>query len=141
MGCGNSGDSRQQAGITEPLSYNWDVRPIISDNCFACHGPDAEGGQKAGLRLDLSDTATGELPESPGKFAIVAGDPDASELVRRIMSTDPGVVMPPPDTNKTLSLEEKQLLSSWIEQGAKYERHWAYVPVSRPDTPAACRRK
>ena len=136
MGCGNSGDSRQQAGITEPLSYNWDVRPIISDNCFACHGPDAEGGQKAGLRLDLSDTATGELPESPGKFAIVAGDPDASELVRRIMSTDPGVVMPPPDTNKTLSPEEKQLLSSWIEQGAEYEKHWAYVPVSRPDTPS-----
>ncbi len=136
MGCGDNGDSGQQADNVGPLSYNWDVRPIISDNCFACHGPDAEGGQKAGLRLDLAETATGELPESPGKFAIVSGDPDASELVRRIMSTDPDVVMPPPDTNKTLSPEEKQLLTHWIEQGAQYERHWAYVPVSRPDTPS-----
>ncbi len=136
MGCGDNGDSGQQADNAGLLSYNWDIRPIISDNCFACHGPDAEGGQKAGLRLDLAETATGELPESPGKFAIVAGDPDASELVRRIMSTDPDVVMPPPDTNKTLNPKEKQLLSNWIEQGAQYERHWAYVPVSRPDTPS-----
>ena len=122
---------------SESLSFNWDVRPIISDNCFACHGPDAEGGQKAGLRLDLFETATAELPESPGKFAIVAGDADASELIRRITSDDPDVVMPPPDTNKTLSPEEKQILANWIEQGAEYERHWAYVPVDRPAVPAA----
>ena len=119
------------------VSFNWDVRPVISDNCFACHGPDAEGGQKAGLRLDLFATATAELPESPGRFAIVPGDPSASELIRRITSTDPGVVMPPPDSNKTLSAEEKRMLTDWIAQGAAYERHWAYVPVSRPDVPAA----
>lgn len=134
VACG-SGDG--QVGNSPAMSYNWDVRPIISDNCFACHGPDADGGQKAGLRLDLYETATGELPESPGKFAIVPGDPDASELIRRITATDPDVVMPPPDTNKTLSAEEKQALTAWISQGAAYEPHWAYVPVSRPAVPGA----
>lgn len=119
------------------LSFNWDVRPVISDKCFACHGPDAEGGQKAGLRLDLFDTATGELPESPGKYAIVPGDPIASELIRRINSTDPDVMMPPPDSNKTLSAAEKQVLAAWIKQGANYEQHWAYVPVQRPIVPAS----
>ncbi len=74
FGC-HSGE--EVAASSNSLSYNWDIRPIISDNCFACHGPDAEGGQKAGLRLDLFDTATAELPESPGKFAIVPGDPDS----------------------------------------------------------------
>ncbi len=132
FGC-DSGE--EVAASSNSLSYNWDIRPIISDNCFACHGPDAEGGQKAGLRLDLFDTATAELPESPGKFAIVSGDPESSEMISRIMSTDPDVVMPPPDTNKTLSTEEKEMLANWIEQGATYERHWAYVPVSRPVVP------
>ena len=135
VGCSESVDPGGSAEVAELLSFNWDVRPIISDNCFACHGPDAEGGQKAGLRLDLVETATGELPESPGKFAIVPGNPDSSELIRRIMSSDPDVVMPPPDTNKTLSTDEKQLLSNWIEQGAEYERHWAYEPVRRPSLP------
>jgi hypothetical protein len=133
-GCSKDTASGAASG-NEALTFNWDVRPIISDNCFACHGPDAEGGQKAGLRLDLFETATAELPESPGGFAIVPGDPDASELIRRINSTDPDVMMPPPDSNKTLADDEKQLLASWIEQGARYERHWAYVPVARPTVP------
>lgn len=130
-GCGEP----DAAGPDAALSFNWDVRPIISDNCFACHGPDAEGGQKAGLRLDLFETATAELPESPGKFAIVPGAADASELIRRISSSDPDVVMPPPDSNKTLTPAEKQTLANWIDQGAAYERHWAYVPVQRPALP------
>jgi len=134
-GCGKATDPAQITISSESLSFNWDIRPIISDNCFACHGPDAEGGQKAGLRLDLFDAATAELPESPGKFAIVPGDPDSSEMIRRIMSLDPDVVMPPPNTNKTLSAEEKQLLAQWIGQGGEYERHWAYLPVSRPAVP------
>ncbi len=134
VSCGKEGAN---AARVADIYFNWDVRPIISDNCFACHGPDAEGGQKAGLRLDLFATATAELPESPGKFAIVPGDPDASELIRRITSTDPDTVMPPPESNKTLSFAEKQVLYDWIAQGAGYERHWAYVPVSRPDVPAA----
>ncbi len=134
-GCGKDTPSSDAAGNSGALSFNWDVRPIISDNCFACHGPDAEGGQKAGLRLDLFETATAELPESPDKFAIVPGDPAASELIKRINSTDPDVMMPPPDSNKSLSADEKQVLAAWIEQGAGYERHWAYVPVQRPAVP------
>lgn len=131
-----TGCNRDNAGSGDTaLSYNWEVRPVISDKCFACHGPDAEGGQKAGLRLDLFDTATAELAESPGKRAIVPGNPEASELVRRINSTDPDVMMPPPDSNKTLSSDEKQLLSTWIAQGARYERHWAYEPVRRSAVP------
>lgn len=132
-GCERSDNSTASGS---ELSFNWDIRPILSDNCFACHGPDAEGGQEAGLRLDLFETATGELPESPGRHAIVPGDPDASELIRRITSQDPDVVMPPPRSNKQLDVEEQQLLARWINQGAPYERHWAYEPVRQPAVPA-----
>lgn len=134
-GCGKDTPARADGESGGALSFNWDVRPIISDNCFACHGPDADGGQKAGLRLDLFNTATAELPESPGKFAIVPGDAATSELIRRINSTDPDVMMPPPDSNKSLDDAEKQVLAAWIEQGAPYERHWAYGSVQRPDLP------
>ena len=135
VGCNQSSEQTVADTSSEHLSFNWDVRPIISDNCFACHGPDAEGGQKAGLRLDQFETATGELPETPGKFAIVPGDTASSELISRIFSTDPDLVMPPPETNKTLSDQEKQVLASWIDQGAAYERHWAYEKVERPVVP------
>ncbi|MCP5144623.1 MAG: DUF1553 domain-containing protein [Gammaproteobacteria bacterium] len=134
-GCQNDA-SVTQADAGQDLSYNWDVKPILSDNCFACHGPDAEGGQKAGLRLDTFATATGELPESPGKFAIVPGSPDSSELIRRITSADPDVVMPPPKTHKTLSAAQQKVLRDWIESGAEYQPHWAYVSVRKPSVPA-----
>jgi len=134
-GCGQSADSAEQTSTQTAPEFNWDIRPLISDNCFACHGPDAEGGQKAGLRLDLFATATAELPESPGKFAIVPGKPASSELMRRITSTDAEVVMPPPETHKSLSPAEIKLIETWIINGAEYQPHWAYVTPAKPLVP------
>lgn len=114
--------------------FNVDVRPILSDNCFRCHGPDA-GSRKAKLRLDLAESAYAELPESKGKHAIVPGHPDRSELIRRITSSDPDVRMPPPATHKTLSPAQAAVLHNWIDQGAKYKAHWAYIPPVKPAPP------
>ena len=111
----------------EPLEYNRDVRPILSGNCFRCHGPDPKPRQ-ADLRLDLRDVAV-------GKKAIVPGKPDESELVRRIFSTSPDEVMPPPESNKVLEPREKEVLREWIAQGAAYQPHWAYVPPARRPPP------
>jgi len=108
-----------------PLSFNRDIRPILSDHCFACHGPDANT-REAGLRLDERDAAL-------EKLAIVPGDPGASELHWRVHSEDDDERMPPPETAKSLSEEEKTMLSRWIEEGAPYEPHWAYLPPVRPE--------
>jgi hypothetical protein len=121
--CGSGGPSNGQSS----LSYNWDIRPVLSENCFACHGPNVKGGPKGHLRLDSFEAATSELPDSHGKYALVPGHPDRSELVRRITSTDPDVMMPPPDSNKSISPKQAALLTDWISQGAKYQPHWAYV--------------
>jgi hypothetical protein len=107
------------------VDYNWDVRPILSQNCFNCHGNSI---RKAGLRLDQAETAYAELPESPGHHAIVPGKPEASELIRRITSTDPDFRMPPKDTHKTLSATQVATLIQWIKGGATYREHWAYLP-------------
>lgn len=115
------------------ISYNRDVRPILSDKCFACHGPDANK-RKAGLRLDLESGALAELPENKGHYAIVPGHPEESELIKRIESVDPKVVMPLPESNlPRLSAEEVEIFRKWIKNGAKYEKHWAFVlPVKAP---------
>jgi len=115
-----------------PLHYSRDIRPILSANCFKCHGPDEET-RKAGLRLDQREVA---VATNDGITAIVPGNPKASELVRRILSGDPDELMPPPETNKHLTEAEKERLQQWIEQGAEYERHWAFVPPARPELPA-----
>ena len=115
------------------ISFNRDIRPILSDNCFACHGPDS-GNRQAGLRLDVAEQATTELDS--GARAIVPEDVDASELVARIISTDPDAVMPPPEAKiGRLTDEQVDLLKRWIAQGARYEPHWAFVPVAKPDLP------
>jgi mono/diheme cytochrome c family protein len=106
-------------------TYNRDIRPILAENCFACHGPDA-GARKAGLRLDQRDAAV-------KKGAIVPGDTEKSELVHRIFWDEPAKVMPPPRTKKTLNDQQKDLLKRWIAAGAEYQGHWAYVPPVRPD--------
>jgi hypothetical protein len=114
-------------GIDAPApSFNWEVRPVLSNNCFRCHGPD-EGAREAGLRLDLRETATAELPETPGKAAVVPGSPESSELIRRVSSSDPDVVMPPPDTHRTLSADDVAVLAHWIAAGAEYEPHWSFI--------------
>jgi len=109
------------------ISYNRDIRPILSDKCFSCHGPDVSK-IKAGLRLDLPASAFAELEKNKGHFAIVPGNPDKSELIKRISSNDPGIMMPMPESHLArLTTDEIKLFTKWIEQGAKYEKHWAFV--------------
>ena len=113
----------------EPLSFNRDIRPILSEHCFQCHGPDAQQ-QQGGLRIDKREAAV--EPADSGKIAIVPNDPTTSELIARITSTDADLQMPPPSTGKPLSEAQVQRLRRWIEQGAKYEGHWAFLPPSKP---------
>jgi hypothetical protein len=113
----------------EPLSFNKHIRPILADRCFTCHGPDA-AIRKAGLRLDLEQHATAEL-QNTGNTAIVPGNLTASELITRI--TDPDQLMPPPESNLKLTASEVELLKRWISEGAKWERHWAFIaPTNQP---------
>lgn len=117
------------------LDFNRDIRPILSNNCFRCHGPDEEereGGGSHGLRLD---TPEGLREDLGGHFAVVAGKPDESHIIRRVLSDDPSEVMPPPDGGKKLTAAEVQLLKQWIEQGAEYSMHWSYVVPQRPAVP------
>jgi hypothetical protein len=114
------------------VDFNREVRPILSDSCFACHGPD-ETQRKAGLRLDTRDGAFAAL-ESGGR-AIVPGDPDESELVFRVESDDRETVMPPPSSHKSLAAEQKATLRRWVEQGAPWSEHWAFAAPARPAVP------
>lgn len=117
------------------ISYNRDIRPVLSDKCFSCHGPDVSK-VKAGLRLDLPASAFAELEKNKGHFAIVPGNPDKSELIKRISSNDPGIMMPMPESHLArLTTDEIKLFSKWIEQGAKYEKHWAFVAPAKEDLP------
>ena len=116
--------------------FNRDIRPILSRNCFACHGPD-EHDRRGGLRLDDRDAATSELDS--GATAIVPGKPGDSEVVTRIHDTDPDTIMPPPETNHVLTAEQKRLLERWIEAGAPYAPHWAYVAPHPHEPPAVSR--
>ena len=110
----------------QPVDFNTDVRPILSDRCFGCHGPDAEHGRQAGLRLDTADGAHAVLKS--GVRAIVPGDIDASEAVRRMLSEDPDEVMPPPELKRPLTAAERDTLVRWIAEGAEYRPHWAFAP-------------
>ena len=110
------------------VEYNRDVRPILFDACISCHGPDS-ASREAGLRLDQREAAI-ELA------AIEPGDPDASEMIRRILSEDEAERMPPPETKKHLTDEQKQTLIRWIEQGAEYQPHWSFVAPAPPEAPA-----
>lgn len=111
----------------DKLRFNRDIRAVLTDKCFACHGPDAQTVE-GGLRLDLRE-------EAVAAEAIVPKDPEASEIVSRIFSTDEDSIMPPPSAHKPLSEEERELLKQWIAEGAEYEPHWAYTPLQaeRPE--------
>lgn len=111
----------------EDLEYNRDIRPILAENCFACHGPDS-ASRKADLRLDQRDAAI-ELD------AIAPGKPDESELIARIFSDDEFTLMPPPETKKSLTAEEKEKLKRWVAAGAEYQPHWSLIPPQRPELP------
>jgi hypothetical protein len=124
------------AGVPAQVDFNFHVKPILSDRCFKCHGPD-ERQRKAGLRLDIRDAAFAQL--ASGHRAVVAGKPAKSELVRRITSTDPKVMMPAPESHLTLDEVEKATLIRWIEQGAEWKPHWAFIPPVKPAPPAVTR--
>ncbi|HEY2249556.1 MAG TPA: DUF1549 domain-containing protein, partial [Planctomycetaceae bacterium] len=115
------------------VDFSREIRPILSNHCWNCHGPD-EQHRKAGLRLDVADAARAKLDS--GLFAIVAGKPGESEVVTRIESEDESDVMPPPASKKPLTAAQKKLLRMWIEQGAEFAQHWAFVPPQRPTVPA-----
>ena len=106
------------------IEFNRDVRPILAENCFRCHGPDS-ASRKADLRLDRREAAVEHE-------AIIPGKPDESELIERIFSTDPDEVMPPPAIHKELKPAEKELLKHWIAAGAEYQPHWSFIAPVRP---------
>lgn len=115
----------------EPVQFNRQVRPILSDACFQCHGPDSVT-RKGGLRLDLADAALKGGDSGP---ALVPGKLDESELWKRVTSTDPDLVMPPPGSGKTIKPEQLATLKQWITEGATYQGHWAFLRVERPAVP------
>src|SRR4029078_6432186 len=121
--------------VPAQVDFNWHIRPILADNCLQCHGPNDKSRQ-ANLRLDMSESAYAErgAPARPRR-PIVPGDPDNSELIRRVTNPNPTARMPPQSTHKTLSEKQIALLRTWIDQGAKYKPHWAYIPVVKPAVP------
>ncbi len=133
VSCMNNNSSISQSA--DKVSYNFHIRPILSDKCFKCHGPDP-GFRSAGLRLDIADSAYAPLTETKGAFAIVPGKPELSELYKRISSTDPDFMMPTPDSHLgALTEEEISLFKKWIEQGAEYEPHWAFTAPQKSKPP------
>jgi hypothetical protein len=113
------------------IEFNRDIRPILSNNCFTCHGPD-HGQRKADLRLDVPENAAAPYKEGT---PIVAGKPEQSELVKRITSSDPDEKMPPPKSEKKLSAQQIEILKQWIAQGGQYQKHWAFIPPQRSAMP------
>src|SRR5262245_57764168 len=113
------------ASSPRKVDYNWDIRPILSDNCFRCHGPDAKA-RRAGLRLDIPD----------GAYTVIERGKSAdSELFMRISSSDPGYRMPPPEAHKQLTDRQIAILKQWIDEGAEYKRHWAFIPPQKSVPP------
>src|SRR5437867_5799047 len=114
------------------VGFNRDVRPIMSDTCFRCHGPD-RNARMAGMRLDIREEAL--KPTRSGRTPIVPGDPDKSEIIARIFASG-ARAMPPASAHKELTDKQKDTLRRWVAEGAVYEGHWAYQPVARPAVPA-----
>lgn len=115
----------------KPVSFNRDIRPIMADTCFRCHGPD-KSTRMAGLRLDIREEAL--KPNRQGKAPIVPGDPEKSHILQRIFATN-SMVMPPAAAHKELSEKQKETIKRWVAEGAQYEGHWAYEPLRKPATP------
>ena len=120
------------AALGQAVDFESQIKPLLSDRCFACHGPD-EKKRKADLRLDLRGEALADLG---GYSAIVPGKPDESELLARVGHEDPSELMPPPESKRgALTKTEVALLRRWIEQGAPYQGHWAFEPVAGVGVP------
>ncbi len=137
----NITETSKEKKLPAVVDFNWHIRPILSDRCFACHGPD-EGKRQANLRLDTKEGAFAPLDTINGvvRYAIVPGFPEQSLLVQRIFTSHPDSIMPPIDSHLSLSSFEKQLLKRWIEQGAPWKNHWAFSPPERPKVPAVAKK-
>ncbi|WPR76793.1 PSD1 and planctomycete cytochrome C domain-containing protein [Algoriphagus sp. NG3] len=134
--CNTKHDPEIQLSDIEQVSYNFHIRPILSDKCFVCHGPDANK-RESDLRLDTEAGAYAALKDDPNQFVIKPGNLEESTVYHRITTEDPGDLMPPPESNLTLSSSEILLITKWIEQGAKYEPHWAFVKAEKAPLPKA----
>ncbi|MCE9520746.1 MAG: PSD1 and planctomycete cytochrome C domain-containing protein [Verrucomicrobia bacterium] len=121
------------AGAAGKLRFNRDIRPLMSDTCFHCHGPD-KNARKAGLRLDIREEAL--KPAKSGELPIVPGKPDQSEIIKRLFAEDKDDLMPPEEAHKTFTSAQKEMFKQWVTEGAEYEPHWAYTPLVRPPVPA-----
>lgn len=131
--CSNE-NANKEIKIPDQVSYNFHIRPILSDNCFACHGPDANK-REAGLRLDTEAGAYAALKENPDQHAIVPGSTNKSQVIKRIFSEDASEKMPPPESNLTITDFERNLIKKWVEQGGVYEKHWAFEPPTKKTIP------
>ncbi|MEM8937986.1 MAG: PSD1 and planctomycete cytochrome C domain-containing protein [Bacteroidota bacterium] len=120
--------------IPDSIDYSLHVKPILSDRCFACHGPD-KNAIEAGLSLNSAEDAYIALGDEKDRYGLVPGDSENSEVIKRIYTEDQGLLMPPPESNLVLSDYEKELLKKWVDQGAKYKKHWAFVQPQKPKTP------
>src|SRR6056297_98778 len=129
-----SEDTYASMKLPETVNYNFHIKPILSDNCYICHGPDANE-RKAGLRLDLEETAFQELRDSPGEYAFIAGNSKESKAYWHMITEDAKEMMPPPDSKLYLNSYEKRLIEKWIEQGAKFQKHWAYLSPEKKEVP------
>lgn len=137
--CENAGQP-SIAELPDSISYNFDVRPILSDKCFSCHGPDANK-REAGLRLDNAESAFKALQDNPSAHAWVPGKPEASDAFLRITTRDTSLLMPPVSSNLSLTSQEIAILKKWIQQGARYEDHWAFVPPRKHPLPVIKNKK
>ena len=127
-------NANKEIKIPDQVSYNFHIRPILSDNCFACHGPDANK-REAGLRLDTEAGAYAALKENPDQHAIVPGSTNKSQVIKRIFSEDASEKMPPPESNLTITDFERNLIKKWVEQGGVYEKHWAFETPTKKTIP------
>ena len=119
--------------LPDKVDYNFHIKPLLSDRCFSCHGPDA-AAREADLRLDVPKAVFSHTLDN-GQSVLTPGKAERSEVWRRITSSDPEVQMPPPESNLSLSENEKALLKRWIDQGAEYSDHWAFIPPEKPAVP------
>ena len=116
--------------IPDVVDFNFHIRPILSDRCFKCHGPDANQ-RKADLRLDTKEGLYQTLKDDPEGHIVIPGESKDSELYRRVTQEDTSLVMPPPNSKLSLTDYEKRLIKKWIEQGAQYQKHWAFIPPEK----------
>ncbi len=124
----------KESNISGKISYNTHIRPILSDKCFKCHGPD-ENKRISGYRLDTPEGAFALLKDKVNKYGIVKGHPEKSDLYLRITSIDPEYMMPPPESNLKLNAHEISIIQQWIKQGADYEKHWSFLPIKKSVLP------